>query len=89
MYDIWWVFGSKAVFGNGADVMVAVAKVIILLDSLVLRRVTDIRPSSQNFDAPIKIVFPKDLANAKDFTLLGLGDIVPRTTLHQASLLFS
>ncbi|GAA6008143.1 hypothetical protein JCM11491_001900 [Sporobolomyces phaffii] len=54
-YDVWWVFGSKAVFGQGADVMVSVAK---------------------NFDAPIKIVFPKDLANAKDFTLLGLGDIV-------------
>ncbi|GAA6064332.1 hypothetical protein JCM10212_003577 [Sporobolomyces blumeae] len=55
LYDIWWVFGSKAAFGEGADVMVSVAK---------------------NFDAPIKIVFPKDLANAKDFTLLGLGDIV-------------
>ncbi|GAA5925239.1 aspartic endopeptidase [Sporobolomyces koalae] len=54
-YDVWWVFGSKAVFGQQADVMVSVAK---------------------NFDAPIKIVFPKDLANAKDFTLLGLGDIV-------------
>ncbi|GAA5893947.1 aspartic endopeptidase [Sporobolomyces salmoneus] len=54
-YDIWWVFGSKAVFGDGADVMVSVAK---------------------NFDAPIKIVFPKDLSAAKDFTLLGLGDIV-------------
>ncbi|GAA5984748.1 hypothetical protein JCM11641_002172 [Rhodosporidiobolus odoratus] len=24
-YDIWWVFGSKAVFGKGADVMVTVA----------------------------------------------------------------
>ncbi|GAA5984411.1 hypothetical protein JCM5350_003352 [Sporobolomyces pararoseus] len=54
-YDIWWVFGSKAVFGENADVMVSVAK---------------------SFDAPIKIVFPKDLSAAKDFTLLGLGDIV-------------
>ncbi|GAA5844294.1 hypothetical protein JCM3766R1_002901 [Sporobolomyces carnicolor] len=54
-YDVWWVFGSKAVFGQGADVMVSVAK---------------------NFDAPIKIVFPKDISSAKDFTLLGLGDIV-------------
>lgn len=26
-YDIWWVFGSKAVFGENADVMVSVAKV--------------------------------------------------------------
>ena len=32
--------------------------------------------SVQNFNAPIKIVFPKDLVNARDFTLLGLGDIV-------------
>ena len=32
--------------------------------------------SNQNFNAPIKIVFPKDLINARDFTLLGLGDIV-------------
>ncbi|CEQ39634.1 SPOSA6832_01167 [Sporobolomyces salmonicolor] len=55
LYDIWWVFGSPAVFGPGADVMVSVAK---------------------NFNAPIKIVFPKELATASDFTLLGLGDIV-------------
>ncbi|GAA5870901.1 hypothetical protein JCM1840_002725 [Sporobolomyces johnsonii] len=55
LYDIWWVFGSPAVFGPGADVMVSVAK---------------------NFNAPIKIVFPKALATASDFTLLGLGDIV-------------
>ncbi|GAA5908683.1 hypothetical protein JCM8208_002187 [Rhodotorula glutinis] len=54
-YDIWWVFGSKRVFGSGANVMVDVAK---------------------SFDAPIKIVFPKDLSTASDFTLLGLGDIV-------------
>ncbi|GAA5856980.1 hypothetical protein JCM9279_000521 [Rhodotorula babjevae] len=54
-YDIWWVFGAKAVFGAQANVMVDVAK---------------------SFDAPIKIVFPKDLATASDFTLLGLGDIV-------------
>ncbi|KPV74605.1 uncharacterized protein RHOBADRAFT_14989 [Rhodotorula graminis WP1] len=54
-YDVWWVFGSKAVFGPGANVMVDVAK---------------------SFDAPIKIVFPKSLAPARDFTLLGLGDIV-------------
>ncbi|GJN90481.1 hypothetical protein Rhopal_003492-T1 [Rhodotorula paludigena] len=55
LYDIWWVFGSKAVFGEGANVMVDVAK---------------------SFEAPIKIVFPKDLATASDFTLLGLGDVV-------------
>ncbi|GAA6053012.1 hypothetical protein JCM3770_002382 [Rhodotorula araucariae] len=55
LYDVWWVFGSKAVFGKGADVMVDVAK---------------------SFDAPIKIVFPRNLAAASDFTLLGLGDIV-------------
>ncbi|BGP40092.1 hypothetical protein JCM10449v2_004050 [Rhodotorula kratochvilovae] len=54
-YDVWWVFGSKAVFGEGANVMVDVAK---------------------SFDAPIKIVFPRNLAAASDFTLLGLGDIV-------------
>jgi len=54
-YDVWWVFGSKAVFGAGANVMVDVAK---------------------SFEAPIKIVFPKNLATASDFTLLGLGDIV-------------
>lgn len=55
VYDIWWVFGSKAVFGKGANVMVDVAT---------------------SFEAPIKIVFPKDLAGGRDFTLLGLGDIV-------------
>jgi len=31
---------------------------------------------AKSFEAPIKIVFPKDLAAASDFTLLGLGDIV-------------
>ncbi|BGO91431.1 hypothetical protein NBRC10512_003091 [Rhodotorula toruloides] len=55
VYDIWWVFGSKAVFGKGANVMVDVAT---------------------SFEAPIKIVFPKDLARGRDFALLGLGDIV-------------
>ncbi|BGP24694.1 minor histocompatibility antigen H13 [Rhodotorula toruloides] len=55
VYDIWWVFGSKAVFGKGANVMVDVAT---------------------SFEAPIKIVFPKNLARGRDFTLLGLGDIV-------------
>jgi len=30
-----------------------------------------------SFEAPIKIVYPKDgLMNMKDFTMLGLGDIV-------------
>ncbi|GAA5820286.1 hypothetical protein JCM11251_005557 [Rhodosporidiobolus azoricus] len=55
LYDIWWVFGSKAVFGQGADVMVTVAK---------------------SFDAPIKLVVPKDLSKPSDVSLLGLGDIV-------------
>ncbi|GAA6019882.1 hypothetical protein JCM10207_003325 [Rhodosporidiobolus poonsookiae] len=55
VYDIWWVFGSKAVFGKGADVMVTVAT---------------------SFDAPIKLLAPKDLAAPKDMSLLGLGDIV-------------
>jgi len=31
---------------------------------------------AKSFEAPIKIVFPKNLATASDFTLLGLGDIV-------------
>ncbi|BGP16290.1 hypothetical protein JCM10213_008270 [Rhodosporidiobolus nylandii] len=58
VYDIWWVFGSKAVFGSGADVMVSVAT---------------------SFEAPIKLLVPKDLSwdkPAADFSLLGLGDIV-------------
>ncbi|GAA5856807.1 hypothetical protein JCM8547_008853 [Rhodosporidiobolus lusitaniae] len=54
-YDIWWVFGSKAVFGKGADVMVSVAT---------------------SFEAPIKLLAPKDIRKAVDFSLLGLGDIV-------------
>ncbi|GAA5909639.1 hypothetical protein JCM6882_008451 [Rhodosporidiobolus microsporus] len=54
-YDIWWVFGSKAVFGKGADVMVTVAT---------------------SFEAPIKLVVPKDLSKPADVSLLGLGDIV-------------
>jgi minor histocompatibility antigen H13 len=29
-----------------------------------------------SFDGPIKIVFPRNLAAGRDFTLLGLGDIV-------------
>lgn len=53
VYDVWWVFGSKHVFGD--NVMVEVAT---------------------SFDGPIKIIFPRNLAAAKDFTLLGLGDIV-------------
>ncbi|GAA5983656.1 hypothetical protein JCM10908_000371 [Rhodotorula pacifica] len=53
VYDVWWVFGSKHVFGD--NVMVEVAT---------------------SFDGPIKIVFPRNLAAGKDFTLLGLGDIV-------------
>ncbi|GAA6034028.1 hypothetical protein JCM8097_000656 [Rhodosporidiobolus ruineniae] len=59
VYDVWWVFGSKAVFGSGADVMVTVAT---------------------SFDAPIKLLAPKSFSfstgAAKDFSLLGLGDIV-------------
>lgn len=53
-YDIFWVFGSKKVFG--ANVMVSVAK---------------------QFEGPIKLMFPRFVgADAKNLSMLGLGDIV-------------
>lgn len=53
-YDIFWVFGSKKVFGD--NVMVAVAK---------------------QFEGPIKLMFPRFVgADAKNLSMLGLGDIV-------------
>lgn len=53
-YDIFWVFGSKSVFGD--NVMVAVAK---------------------QFEGPIKLMFPRFVgADAKNLSMLGLGDIV-------------
>lgn len=31
---------------------------------------------ARDFEAPIKIVWPKDMGASANFTLLGLGDIV-------------
>merc|ERR1719159_1978088 len=54
-YDVFWVFGSKSVFGS--NVMVSVA---------------------MGVDAPIKLMFPRDLGGCGFLrhSMLGLGDIV-------------
>merc|ERR1719215_555541 len=55
IYDVFWVFGSKSVFGS--NVMVSVA---------------------MGVDAPIKLMFPRDLGGCGFLrhSMLGLGDIV-------------
>lgn len=63
-YDIFWVFGT--------DVMVTGIFPFFSLFKTLLKLLV-----AKSFDAPIKLLFPKDIfAEVFEFSMLGLGDIV-------------
>ncbi|TQE03901.1 hypothetical protein C1H46_010428 [Malus baccata] len=86
VYDIFWVFFSERIFG--ANVMVSVATqqasnpVHTVANSLSL---PGLQMVTKKLELPVKIVFPRNLiggeipGGARDFMMLGLGDMVPST----------
>ncbi|KAL5567981.1 hypothetical protein UlMin_024556 [Ulmus minor] len=83
VYDIFWVFFSERFFG--ANVMVSVATqqasnpVHTVANSLSL---PGLQMITKKLELPVKIVFPRNLlggaipgGNARDFMMLGLGDM--------------
>lgn len=89
LYDCWWVFGSHLVAGSSVMVRPSLHPSVRrsgVRRVLTMTNIFDQVDVAKGLDAPIKLLFPKDLALSatKGFTMLGLGDIIiPGPSSHQ------